>query len=119
VVAGNTVLPVRDIERAVYPHLGEKKTIANVEAAREALEKTYHSGGYLTVFVTIPEQKVEAGIVHLQVVQGEVSRLRVTGARYYSLNEIKARVPELAEGKVPYFPEVQEQLASLGRTADR
>lgn len=119
VVEGNTVLPVQDIERAVYPHLGEKKSIATVEAAREALEKTYHSGGYLTVFVTIPEQKVEGGIVRLQVVQGEVSRLRVTGSRYYSLNEIKARVPELAEGKVPYFPEVQEQLASLGRTADR
>ena len=119
VIEGNTVLPVQDIERAVYPHLGEKKTIANVEAARESLEKTYHSGGYLTVFVTIPEQKVEGGIVRLQVTQGEVSRLRVTGSRYYSLNEIKARVPELAEGNVPYFPVVQEQLAGLGRSADR
>jgi len=119
VVEGNTVLPARDIERAVYPHLGEKKTIASVEAAREALEKKYHSSGYLTVFVSIPEQKVEGGIVRLQVVQGEVSRLRVTGSRYYSLNEIKARVPGLAEGAVPYFPEVQEQLAGLGRTADR
>ena len=37
VIEGNTVLPVQDIERAVYPHLGEKKTIANVEAARESL----------------------------------------------------------------------------------
>ena len=42
VVEGNTVLPALDIERAVYPHLGEKKTIASVEAAREALEKRYH-----------------------------------------------------------------------------
>jgi len=119
VVEGNTVLPALDIERAVYPHLGEKKTIASVEAAREALEKRYHATGYLTVFVNVPEQKVEAGVVRLQVVQATVSRLRVTGSRYYSGSEIKARVPELAEGNVPYFPEVQEQLASLGRTADR
>jgi hemolysin activation/secretion protein len=119
VVEGNTVLPALAIERAVYQHLGEKKTIKDVEAAREALEKVYHATGYLTVFVGIPEQKVEEGVVRLQVVQGEVERLRVTGSRYFSLNEIKARVPELAEGNVPYFPEVQEQLVGVGRSADR
>lgn len=118
-VEGNSTLSVDAIETAIYPYLGEKKTIADVEQAREALEKAYHQGGYLTVFVNIPEQKVDAGVVRLRVVQGEVERLRVTGSRYYSLGEIKARVPELAEGGVPYFPDVQKQLAGLSRAVDR
>jgi len=118
-VEGNSTLSAEAIESAIYPHLGEKKTIADVEQARESLEKAYHQGGYLTVFVNIPEQKVDGGLVRLRVVRGEVERLRVTGSRYYSLGEIKARVPELAEGNVPYFPDVQKQLADLGRAADR
>lgn len=118
-VEGNTVLTAARIEEAVYPHLGENKTIQDVEAARVALEKAYHDGGYLTVYVDIPEQEVAAGAVRLRVTEGRVERLRVTGSRYYSLGRIKERAPDLAEGAVPYFPEVQKQLAAVNRTADR
>jgi hemolysin activation/secretion protein len=118
-VEGNTVLAVVRIEDAVYPHLGEKKTLQDVEAARTALEQAYHDGGYLTVFVDIPEQEVAGGAVRLRVTEGRVERLRVSGSRYYSLSHIKEKTPELAEGAVPYFPEVQKQLASVNRAADR
>jgi hemolysin activation/secretion protein len=118
-VEGNSVLATPRIEEAVYPHLGEHKTIQDVEAARSALEKAYHDGGYPTVFVDIPEQEVNSGTVRLRVTEGQVERLRVTGARYFSLGRIKAGAPELAEGNVPYFPEVQKQLAALGASADR
>jgi hemolysin activation/secretion protein len=44
----------------------------------------------------------------------------VKEARYFSLNKIKAGVPELAEGNVPNFPKMQKQLADLaGQSADR
>ncbi|MGQ9862246.1 MAG: ShlB/FhaC/HecB family hemolysin secretion/activation protein [Thiobacillaceae bacterium] len=118
VVEGNSVLPALRIEEAVYPHLGEGRSIQDVEAARTALERAYHDSGYLTVFVDIPEQEVKAGVVRLKVTEGRVERLRVTGSRYYSLGRIKAGVPDLAEGSVPYFPEVQQQLAALA-AADR
>lgn len=117
-VGGNSVLTTGEIEEAVYPFFGEAKSIDTVEQARSALEKTYHDAGYLTVFVNIPEQKVEQGVVRLQVQEGRVERLRVVGSRYYSLAAIKRRVPELAEGKIPNFPEMQSQLASVN-TSDR
>lgn len=118
-VEGNTVLSVARIEAAVYPHLGEKRTIQDAEAARAALEQAYHEGGYLTVFVDIPEQEVAGGVVRLRVSEGRVERLRVSGARYFSLGRIKAKTPDLAEGSVPYFPAVQKQLAVVNRSADR
>ena len=118
-IEGATLLPVVDIEKAVYEYLGEKKTIADVEKAREALERAYHDAGYLTALVTIPQQKVDNDVVRLTVTEAPVNRLRVVGSRYYSLGEIKARVPELAEGNVPYFPEMQKQLSALNRSADR
>lgn len=118
-VEGNTALPAMRIEEAVYPHLGEKRAIQDVEAARAALERAYHDGGYPTVFVDIPEQEVAGGVVRLRVTEGRVERLRVSGSRYYSLGRIKAGAPELAEGKVPYFPAVQKQLAALNQAGDR
>ena len=118
-IDGVTLLPVAAVERAVYPFLGEQKTLADVEGARTALEKAYHDAGYLTVVVAIPVQKVQHAEVALAVTEAPVSRLRVVESRYFALGEIKARVPALAEGTVPQFDEMQDQLATLNRGADR
>ena len=118
-VEGNSVLTNLQIEKAVYPYLGYAKTIKDVEAARAALEKVYRERGFLTVFVDIPEQQVEAGVVVLRVTEGRVAKLAVTGNRYYSRGAIRAQVPELSPGQVPNFTEVQQQVAQLNRNANR
>lgn len=118
-VEGNTVLPIDRIERAVYPFLGENRTVADVESARAALESAYRAAGYGTVLVDTPEQRVTEGVVTLQVVQAPVARLRVVGSRYYSQGRILEKVPALAEGQVPNFKAATEQLATVNRSADR
>jgi hemolysin activation/secretion protein len=119
VVEGNSRLQDIVIERAVTPFLGEAKTFAAIEGARAALENKYHDAGYLTVLVGIPEgQDAATGTIVLSVVEGEVDRLRVRGAEYTTASGIKARVPELAEGKVPNFTQVQRELDALNRGAD-
>jgi hemolysin activation/secretion protein len=117
-IEGNSRLAELDIARAVTPFLGEGKTLSEVEAARAGLQKAYHEAGYLTVVVSIPEQNVDSGVVALQVVEAEVERLRVKGSEYHTLSGIKERVPELAEGNVPNFPKMQQELAALNRAAD-
>ncbi len=119
-VKGNTLLERTLLERTIYPFLGPGKSIEAVENARNALEEVYRKKGYQTVAVDIPEQHVEQGVVYLQVVEGRISRLRVKGSRYFSLGNIKAGLPELAEGNVPNLPVMQQQLADLsGQSADR
>lgn len=116
-VAGNTRLPPIEIERAVYPYLGEHKSIDAIEKARSALEEAYHKAGYPTAVVDVPEQKVEGGIVKLQVTEGRIGKVRVLESRYYSQGRILAKLPELTPGTVPYMPEMQQQLNALNRTA--
>ncbi len=118
VVDGNSLLSGLAIEDAVSPFLGERKTLADVEAARAALERRYHDAGFLTVVVAIPEQQVDVGAVALHVVEATVDRLRVKGAAYTLPSEIKDKVPELAEGRVPNFTVLQAQLAVANRSAD-
>lgn len=119
VIDGNTTLPAARIEEVVYPFMGEQKTIQDVELARAALENAYQSAGYLTVFVSLPEQQVKDGVVRLHVAEGKVERLKVSGSRYYSLGAIKAGAAELEEGKVPNFNTVQKELSDLNRSAGR
>lgn len=114
-VEGNTVLRDADVEAAVMPFMGPQREFADVEQARAALEKRYQGAGYLTVFVDIPEQRVDAGVVRLLVTEGRVARLAVTGSRYYDQGRIRAVATEVAEGKVPNFNELQQELAVLDR----
>jgi len=118
-VQGNTKLSNQQIEAAVYPQMGEKKSIADVEKAREALEKTYHQAGFLTVLVDIPEQDVDKKIVKLNVTEGKINRLRIKDAHYFTLGRIKELAPSVQEGEVPHFPTVQADIARLNRTSDK
>lgn len=119
VKGGGHLLPSVEVESAVYPYLGPYRTPNDVEGARSALEKAYHDKGYQTVSVEIPQQRVKGGVIMLQVVQGKVERLRVTGSRYFSLDEIKKEAPSLREGSVPNFNDVAQDIVTLNQISDR
>jgi hemolysin activation/secretion protein len=118
-IDGNSVLSDGLVEEAVYPFLGPGKSFADMESARAALEKIYQDSGYLTVSVTIPEQRVADGVVRLQVIEGSVEKLKISGNRYFARSEMREEVPELAVGEIPHFPTVQDQLGTLNGTPDR
>lgn len=118
-IEGTNTLSQTDVERAVYPFLGPNRKIAEVERARASLEKAYADRGYQTVAVEIPQQEVKDGVVLLKVVEGSVGRLRVRGAQYYSLDQIKAEAPSLAEGSVPDFNAVTRDITGLNQQPDR
>lgn len=119
VVRGNTTLDPETVEMAVYPHLGPDRTMADIEAARDALQKVYNDQGYQSVYVDLPEQQVVSGVVILQVSETTVGRVRVVGAKYHSPLEIRDQVPALREGEVPNFRLAQAQLGDLNRGPDR
>lgn len=113
VVDGNTVLSIPDIEEAVYPFLGENRTADDVDNASKALEQAYQKHGFHTVQVSIPQQGVETGIIHLQVVENPVGRLRVVDSKYHLPSEIKETAPSVAEGKVINMNDVQKDIVAL------
>ncbi len=118
-VRGAKLLSADEIGAAVYPFAGPYRTLDDIDAARAALEKAYRDKGYQTVVVDVPEQSGRGGIIILQAVENQVGRLRVRGARYFLGSDIKRHAPSLAEGKVPDFNEVTEDIIGLNRMADR
>lgn len=119
-VLGNTVLSAREIERVLYPLLGKDKTLTDVEAAKTALEKLYHDRGYNTVFVDIPPQRIEDGVVRLKVTEGRVEREQIHGAHYFAERDVIAALPAATPGEVLQTSKLQAELTAVNRaTPDR
>jgi hemolysin activation/secretion protein len=119
-VLGNTVLDTRSVETAIYPFTGPAKHMADVEAARAALERAYHQQGFGTVFVDIPEQTVDEGIVRLHVMEGRLNQTRLQGARYFSGREIRAALPDAKPDTVPNLPALEREVNAVNaETRDR
>ncbi|HEX4084279.1 MAG TPA: ShlB/FhaC/HecB family hemolysin secretion/activation protein [Chthoniobacteraceae bacterium] len=118
-VRGTHHLSPIDVQRAVYPFLGPGRTAADVNSAREALQKAYETKNYTAVNVTVPPQTGAGGVVFLQVDENPVGRLRVHGSRYYDINDIKRAVPSLAEGNIVNFSQVQKEMVGINQLPDR
>ncbi len=119
-VLNDHVLPQTTVEAAVYPFLGPGRDLGTVKHAAAALEAVYKKAGYGAVFVDIPEQEVTQGVVRLRVTEGELERVRMRGAGYFSDRQIRAALPALQKGRTPLLTALETQLATLNsQTADR
>jgi hemolysin activation/secretion protein len=118
-VEGNTVLPVRDIETAVYDFLGPDRGADDVEKARAALEELYQKRGYPTITVEVPRQAAGGGVVRIIVTERRIGRLRVTNAHYFEPDKIRDAAPSLAPGTVPNVNAVQRDMLALNRQPAR
>lgn len=112
-IEGNTLLSKTMLERSLAAYLGPNKSSTVINDAADALERLYKDNGYPTIFIDIPAQDVVAGVVKLQVKAGEISRLRITGADYFTLSGLKEKVPSLQTGQSIHMPSVQDDINRL------
>lgn len=119
-VVGNTALDTRMIERVLYPLLGPTKSLTDVEAARTALEKLYHDQGFGTVFVDIPPQTINDGVVRLHVTEGRIERTVISGAHYFPERDVISKLPATKPGSVLQVSKLQSELTAVNaETPDR
>lgn len=118
-VRGSKLLSPEEIGDAVYPFTGLARNLDDLEQARAALEKAYRDKGYQSVSVELPQQNGTRGIIYMVAVENAVGRLRVRGSEYHLPSKIKENIPSLAEGTVPDFAKVQEDIIALNAWADR
>jgi hemolysin activation/secretion protein len=109
-VAGNTLLPPGEVERAVAPFAGRERDFGDVQRALEALEALYHERGYNVVTVQLPEQELNGGVVRLNVVQSRIGRVTVAGNRAFTEQNIRRSMPTLQPGQTPNLKRVSANL---------
>jgi len=115
---GNTIFTTQRLLDLLDDLVGMGRTAADVEKARDILEKFYHDEGYPAVLVNIPEQKVEDGMIRLQVIESRVTVTRLTGNRYFSTDLILGKLPSIAPGAILYTQTLQNELNKVNRNPD-
>ncbi|NDF01638.1 MAG: ShlB/FhaC/HecB family hemolysin secretion/activation protein, partial [Verrucomicrobia bacterium] len=63
--------------------------------AQKTLNLAYRREGYVTVSTALPPQKITNGVVYLQVTEGRLVEINVSGNRYFSSNNVMAALPSL------------------------
>lgn len=100
-VTGNTSVSSVEIQGVLAPYSGIGKGYADVENARTAVEKLYFQKGLEFVQVVVPEQEVSSGSVKIQIVEGIVSKVVVSGNQYFDEANVLAALPTLKSGMMP------------------
>lgn len=77
-VIGSTVFSEEELAEVTAPYTGNV-TFTELLQARSAVTQLYTSNGYITSGAFIPPQTLEDGVVTIQVVEGSLEEINVTG----------------------------------------
>jgi hemolysin activation/secretion protein len=109
-VVGNTLLPDAEVQRMVAPLAGRQRVYGDIQKALEALEGAYRRAGFSTVQVFVPEQELTTGVVRLDVIEGVLGKVTISGNKYFDEANIRAALPALKEGKAPNLRAMSENI---------
>ncbi|HZM05758.1 MAG TPA: ShlB/FhaC/HecB family hemolysin secretion/activation protein [Candidatus Saccharimonadales bacterium] len=118
-VAGNTLLPQKVLDAIFSKHTGTNITFDDIASAEKELQMAYHSRGYDTISVTIPEQRLTNAVFKIRVFEGRLAEIRVTGNRFYSSNNVMRALPGLKTNIFLNSKFLQPQLDLANANQDR
>lgn len=110
VVDGATVLTQADFDKVLAPFVGKEKDFADVQYALEAVEALYAGRGYSAVRVLLPEQELEAGVVHFLVIEGRFGKIVVKENRFFSERNVLDAIPSVRSGAAPSSGKIARNL---------
>ena len=91
-VRGATVVSPEEIAAVTSLYEGRTVSSAELQELRLALTKLYLEKNYVSSGVLLPDQTVVDGVIYYQAVEGELSRIEVTGDPIISKGYIQSRL---------------------------
>jgi hemolysin activation/secretion protein len=118
IIEGSALFSDEDLKKQVKQFIGRRRTAADVEGARDALERYFHDQGYPTVMVNIPEQAVQNKVIKLDIIENRVGTVTVSGNNWFSTEKILRELPAIALGQVIKLQQLQLEANQLNRNPD-
>jgi hemolysin activation/secretion protein len=91
-VIGSTVFTAEQLAEITEPFTKESLSFAELLEVKEAITQLYVDQGYITSGAFIPPQTLEDGVVKVQVVEGKITEILITGNRRLNSGYIRSRV---------------------------
>ncbi|NEQ67509.1 MAG: BamA/TamA family outer membrane protein [Symploca sp. SIO2D2] len=89
---GNTIIPDEELAEATKDFLNRPLPFAEVFEVRSVITKLYRERGYVTSGAIIPPQVFEGGVVKVQVIEGELETITITGTQRLNQEYIRSRL---------------------------
>lgn len=109
---GNTVFSDDELLVITEPYTHRYVSSEVLEAVRHALTLHYVNQGYINSGVVIPDQNLSSGVVTLQIVEGKLNAIRVTGSQRLKPEFVRDRFAFSSEGPLN-IARLQDQLQLL------
>jgi hemolysin activation/secretion protein len=90
--AGNTAFAATELTAVVADYVGRSLTLAEIQAAGQAITQHYQDQGYITSGAFVPPQSVRDGAIRVQIFEGGIEAINVTGVRRLNRSYIRQRV---------------------------
>ena len=122
IIKGNTVLSPHSIAQVltnIDGAFGTNVSFDGIKAVVSELGKAYHDRGYATVAVDVPRQKITNATVKLQVLEGRLAAITVSGNHYFSSNNVMRALPSLHTNMVLNVPVFNAELNRANANQDR
>ncbi|MEH2202765.1 MAG: ShlB/FhaC/HecB family hemolysin secretion/activation protein [Nostoc sp.] len=91
-VVGSTVFSAQELAKATAEFTKRPISLTEVYQARSKITDLYVKNGYITSGAYIPPQTIQSGVLKIQVVEGKLEDIQVTGTRQLNPNYVRSRL---------------------------
>lgn len=91
-VVGSTVFSQEELAKVTADLTKRPITLAELFQARSRITELYVSKGYITSGAYIPPQTIQSGVIKIQVVEGRLEDIQITGTRRLNPNYVRSRL---------------------------
>lgn len=91
-VVGSTVFSPEELATVTEPYTGRNLSFAELLQVRSAITQYYVDRGYITSGAIIPPQTIADGVVTIQVIEGQLEEINVTGTRRLNRSYVRSRL---------------------------
>jgi hemolysin activation/secretion protein len=91
-VIGSTVFTTEDFERITKEYINRPISLAELFEVRSKITQLYINNGFITSGAYIPPQDLEEGVVKIQISEGGIEDIQVTGTRHLNPAFVRSRI---------------------------
>ena len=91
-IVGSTVFTPEELAQVLEPYSMRRISFTELLAAQKAIDRLYIENGYITSGTFLPPQKLQDGIVTIEVVEGTVEEINIKGLKRLNTGYIRSRL---------------------------
>jgi len=117
-VSGATLIPAKDINEITTPYKNKELTIADMQKVADLITDDYRQKGYITSRAYLPPQKIEGGILEINILEGKMGSVEIKGNRYFRSALIRNKIT-MAKGAPFNYNQLRKDLTKINTNPDR